>query len=57
MVVIDFEKIPGQTRQQRIDHTRADKQTAIREIEAAGFRFVEEKKLMRENYFVVFQRP
>jgi predicted methyltransferase len=57
MVVIDFEKIPGQTHQQRIDHTRADKQTAIREIEAAGFRFVEEKKLMSENYFVVFQRP
>jgi len=57
MVVIDFEKIPGETHQQRIDHTRADKQTAIREIEAAGFRFVEEKKLMRENYFVVFQRP
>ena len=57
MVVIDFEKIPGETHQQRIDHTRADKHTAIREIEAAGFRFVEEKKLMRENYFVVFQRP
>src|SRR5216683_2776519 len=57
MVVIDFQKIPGETHQQRIDHTRADKQTAIREIEAAGFRFVEEKKLMRENYFVVFQRP
>jgi len=57
MVVIDFEKIPGQTHQQRMDHTRTDKQTAIREIEAAGFRFVEEKKLMRENYFVVFQRP
>ena len=57
LVVIDFEKIPGQTRQQRMDHTRADKQTAIREIEAAGFRFVEEKKLMTENYFVVFARP
>ena len=54
MIVIDFEKIPGQTHQQRIDHTRADKQTAIREIEAAGFRFVEEKPLMRENWFVVF---
>ena len=57
MVVIDFERIPGVTPQQRIHHVRADKQTAIREIEAAGFRFVEEKKLMRENYFVVFQRP
>ena len=57
MVVIDFEKIPGETRKQRMEHTRADKQTAIREIEAAGFRFVEEKKLMTENYFVVFSRP
>ena len=56
MVVIDFQKIPGETHQQRIDHVRADKETAIKEIEAAGFRFVEEKKLMRENYFVVFQR-
>jgi ubiquinone/menaquinone biosynthesis C-methylase UbiE len=57
MVVIDFERIPGVTSPQRIQHVRADKQTAIREIEAAGFRLIEEKKLMRENYFVVFQRP
>jgi ubiquinone/menaquinone biosynthesis C-methylase UbiE len=57
LVVIDFEKIPGQTHQQRIDHTRADKKTAIREIEAAGFRLVEEKKLMQENWFAVFLRP
>src|SRR5207247_331024 len=40
MVVIDFQKIPGETHQQRIDHVRADKETAIKEIEAAGFRFV-----------------
>jgi ubiquinone/menaquinone biosynthesis C-methylase UbiE len=57
LVVIDFEKVPGQTHQQRIDHTRADKRTAMREIEAAGFRLVEEKKLMQENWFAVFSRP
>jgi ubiquinone/menaquinone biosynthesis C-methylase UbiE len=57
MVVIDFEKIPGQTHQQRMHHVRADKSATVKEIEAAGFRFVEEKKLMRENYFVVFLRP
>lgn len=57
MVVIDFEKIPGATPKQRAEHVRADKQTALGEIEAAGFRFIEEKKLMRENYFLVFQRP
>ena len=57
MVVIDFEKIPGETHTQRIDHVRLDKGAAIKEIEAAGFRFLEEKKLLRENYFVVFLRP
>jgi len=57
MGVIDFERVPGVTSPQRIHHVRADKETAIKEIESAGFRFLEEKKLMRENYFVVFQRP
>jgi ubiquinone/menaquinone biosynthesis C-methylase UbiE len=56
LVVIDFEKIPGETHQQRMEHVRADKSAVIREIEAAGFAFAEEKKLMRENYFVVFTR-
>jgi ubiquinone/menaquinone biosynthesis C-methylase UbiE len=56
LVVIDFEKIPGETHQQRMEHVRADKSAVIREIEAAGFTFAEEKKLMRENYFVVFTR-
>jgi len=57
MVVIDYERIAGVTSPQRLQHVRADKQTAIREIEAAGFRLVEEKKLMLENYFAVFQNP
>ncbi|HEY6241447.1 MAG TPA: class I SAM-dependent methyltransferase [Burkholderiales bacterium] len=56
MVVVDYERIPGVTPPQRLEHVRLDKQTAIREIGAAGFRFVGEKKLMRENYFLVFQR-
>lgn len=57
MVVVDYERIPGVTPRQRIEHVRLDKKTAIEEIGAAGFRFVGEKKLMRENYFLVFQRP
>ena len=56
MVVVDYERISGVTPKDRADHVRVDKAGAIREIEAAGFRFVEEKKLMRDNYFVVFKR-
>jgi len=54
MVVIDYERIPGRTPQARIEHVRIDKQQAISEIEAAGFKLLEEKKLMRENYYLVF---
>ena len=54
MVVIDYERIPGKTPKARIEHVRVDKQQAIREIEAAGFKLLEQKKLMRENYFLVF---
>ena len=54
MVVVDYERIPGVTSKARIEHVRVDKPTAIREIEAAGFKLVAEKKLMRENYFLVF---
>ncbi len=54
MVVIDYERVKGVTPPSRMDHVRLDKQAAIREIEAAGFKLLEEKKLMRENYFLVF---
>lgn len=57
MVVVDYERIPGVTSKERIEHVRVDKTTAIREIESAGFKLVEEKKLMRDNYFVVFRLP
>ena len=54
MVVIDYERIPGVTSKARIDHVRVDKKQAISEIEAAGFKLLEQKKLMRENYYLVF---
>ena len=57
MVVIDYERIPGTTPPSRVAHLRLDKATALREIEAAGFTLLEEKKLMQENYFAVFLRP
>jgi predicted methyltransferase len=57
MVVVDYERIPGVTPAARMEHLRLDKKAAIGEIEAAGFSLVEEKKkMMRQNYFVVFTR-
>ena len=56
MAVVDFERIPGVSPDWIFKHVRAGKNEFRAEIEAAGFRFVEEVKLMRENYFLRFTR-
>lgn len=59
LVVIDFERIPGVSREWVLGHVRADKQTFRAEIEGAGFAFVEELELsgLQENYVLRFRRP
>lgn len=59
LYVVDFERIPGTSRQWVMDHVRADKRTFIREIEQAGFEFVEELEVpgLVENYMLRFRRP
>lgn len=56
LVVIDFRRIPGYSSGWVMQHVRAGKDTFIGEIEAAGFRLVEEKPLLRTNYFLVFEK-
>jgi len=56
LVVIDFERIPGTSPDWILKHVRAGKEDFRREVEAAGFRFSGEVKLMRENYFLRFTR-
>lgn len=56
-VVVDFDRIPGKSRQWLLDHVRCGKQTVIAEVTAAGFELVEEVPLgFEENYFLRFRR-
>jgi len=59
LVVVDFERIPGVTREWLLDHVRADKQTFLEEIVAAGFEFLDEPDVegLEENYVLRFRRP
>lgn len=59
LVIVDFERIPGVSREWILGHVRADKQTVKQEIEQAGFVFDQEKKItgFAENYFLVFRKP
>ncbi len=58
LVVVDFERIPGQSREWVLDHMRAGKDEFRREIEAAGFAFVEEVEIpgFEENFFLEFKK-
>ena len=58
LVIVDFERIPGVTREWLLGHVRAGKEVFRAEIEAAGFRFLEEVDLgFEENYLLRFRRP
>ena len=50
-------RIPGVSPSWILAHVRAGKETVVAEVEAAGFRYLGERRLMRENYFIVFERP
>ena len=56
LVVIDFQRIHGHSSAWVMGHVRAGKEPAIREIEAEGFKLAEDSPLLRENFFLRFQR-
>lgn len=56
LVVIDFEREPGRSSAWVLGHVRADKAQVKREIEAAGFRLVADEPLLKENFFLLFER-
>lgn len=58
VVLIDFEKIPGETREFIMGHVRADKQQVLVEMDSFGFALVEEVEVdgLVENYFLRFNK-
>ena len=59
VVVIDFERIEGVSREWTLGHVRAGKEVFRQEFEDAGFAFVEEVEIpgFVENYFLRFRKP
>lgn len=58
LVLIDFERIPGQSPEWLLEHVRAGREVFQAEIESAGFRLVEEIVIdgLEDNYFLRFER-
>lgn len=57
VIVIDFHRIPGKSREWVLGHVRAGQEVFTREIRASGFKQIEERHdLLEENYFLRFEK-
>ena len=58
LIVIDFERIPGKSREFILNHVRAGKEVFLSEIVAAGFKVVDEIEMpaLKENYLLRFRK-
>jgi ubiquinone/menaquinone biosynthesis C-methylase UbiE len=58
VIVIDFQRIPGKSREWVLGHVRAGQEVVEKEIISAGFKKVEEERIagLKENYFVRFAK-
>jgi predicted methyltransferase len=56
VLVVDFKRIPGQSTDWVLNHVRAGQDVFTAEIEAAGFRKVEQVDLLKDNYVLRFRK-
>jgi predicted methyltransferase len=56
LVLIDFHRIPGKSSEWTLNHVRAGQEVFVKEIVTAGFKVVDEEKLLSENYLVRFEK-
>jgi len=56
LVLIDFARIPGKSSDFILKHTRAGQEVFTAEIEAAGFKQVEQIDLLKQNYMLRFRK-
>lgn len=59
LVIVDFERIPGVSRDWVLDHVRIGREQTMAEVVAAGFEVVGDLPVdgLEENYMVAFRRP
>jgi len=56
VLLVEFRRIPGKSSDWILNHVRAGQEVYTAEIEAAGFKQVEEKDILKDNYVVRFRK-
>jgi ubiquinone/menaquinone biosynthesis C-methylase UbiE len=57
LVLIDYRKVEGLSREWIMNHVRANKETVIKEVKQAGFALKSDSDLLTENFFLTFESP
>ena len=57
LIVIDFRRDARHSSRWVMGHVRAGRDTVIDEITRAGFRLIDDKPLLRTNYYLLFSKP
>jgi predicted methyltransferase len=56
LVLVDFHRIPGKSREWVLGHVRAGQEVFVKEIVTSGFKVVGEETFLKENYLVRFEK-
>ena len=56
LIIIDYRRDPRINSRWVMGHVRGDQAQLVREVQAAGFRLVDDKPLLRTSYFLVFRK-
>ena len=56
VILIDFHRIEGKSSVWVLFHVRAGQGVFVKEVTTAGFKMVGEEKILKENYFVRFEK-
>jgi predicted methyltransferase len=56
LIIIDFRKDPRRSSAWVMGHVRAGRKVVINEVERAGFELLDDKELLRSNYYLVFRK-
>jgi predicted methyltransferase len=56
IILIDFHRIQGKSSEFVMGHVRAGQEVFVKEITASGFRVAGAEQLLKENYFVRFEK-
>ena len=56
MLLVEFKRVPGKSSEWVLNHVRAGQEVFTAEIEAAGFKQIEEWDMLKENYVLRFRK-